>query len=275
MQRRKKNMGVKVKQTSLSPWRVWVIWWVEEGQKQRTEDTHARGGERTNMVLWKRLKKINHPFWSHLWRTYNCVRAKIQTHAPPPYTQSSCHYSGSEQWIKELMMHPCEGTSNFYCPGDEGWKEWMWRAKERQKRQTRRRGELTASSTTRVPAVSPPPAEPALIDLLTRPQISWMAENTSNKNKCWMRAPYIIHTPTGCVLVTLCLWGWKGSETKDKLSLSSACHRVLSSSLCSKRNENSAQLESLNPLINSNQYSPISHKQECCARMHACTKLLK
>lgn len=133
-------------------------------------------------VAFKRLKKINLSFRSHLSNTYNCVQDEPQMHAPSRFNHSTCHYDSNAQWIMELMMRSCKGTSNFYCLGDEGTKESLKSAKmERRKRSGR--GVNNMSSIIWLPAVSPPP-EPALIDLLTRTQNPQIAENMSYRKEC-------------------------------------------------------------------------------------------
>lgn len=122
----------------------------------------------------------------------------------------------------------------------------------------------------RVPAVSPPPPEPALIDLLTRAQNSRMAENTSNRNECWMRLRWELHTSFALVLqqavcLLLCVWGdGKGSEQKTNFPCP---HLATVSSFCSKRNENSTQHHWILLQIHTNISLFHTSKKEC---MHAC-----
>lgn len=85
-----------------------------------------------------------------------------------------------------------------------------------------------------MPVVSPPPPEPALIDLLTRAQNPRMAENTSNRKELdeayhrrELHTSFTLFLQQGACLL-LCVWGsGVGSERKDKLSLSLSSCRVL------------------------------------------------
>lgn len=163
--------------------------------------------------------------------------------APPRFNQSSCHYVGNVQWIMGLMMRPCKGTSNFYCPGDEGRKEWMRRVKWRwKKRKKRGRGELPEW------AASSEGLESALLDPLTRVRNRRMAEKRSNRKEWWIKLitdeRSIDHSQSSSnrVCICNCVFGRrrKNVQLKKKKETNSPCLRLADvSPFCSKRNENS------------------------------------
>lgn len=170
-------------------------------------------------------------------------------------------------------MRPCKGTSNFCCPGDEGRKEWMWSAVERWKREVEERRRVNSvSSIIWVPAVSPPPPEAALIDLLTRAQTPPNGRKQQKQDRVLGEAYHTreLHTSfTQFLQLGVCLFqchSFKRGFRTERQTFPVSIEPLCSFFLCSKRNENLTAHHWILLYIQTNIF-PISHKQN---GVHAC-----